>query len=67
MIAQAAQEYGLIVRDQTHHAIGLYAENPIPLGKNPYYSHGVPAPPALSKGNGRTRCSLASRGAASKC
>ena len=36
MIARAAQEYGLIVRDQTHHAIGLYAENPLPLGKNPY-------------------------------
>jgi hypothetical protein len=44
MIARAAQEYGLIVRDQTHYAIGLYAENPLPLGKNPYYSHGVPAP-----------------------
>ena len=44
MIARAAQEYGLIVRDQTHHAIGLYAENPLPLGKNPYYTHGVPAP-----------------------
>jgi len=44
MIARAAQNYGLIVRDQTHHAIGLYAENPLPLGKNPYYSHGVPAP-----------------------
>ena len=44
MIAQAAQKYGLIVRDQTHHAIGLYAENPIPLGKNPYYNNGVPSP-----------------------
>ena len=44
MIARAAQEYGLIVRDQTHHAIGLYAEDPLPLGKNPYYTHGVPAP-----------------------
>ena len=43
MIAQAAQKYGLIVRDQTHHAIGLYAENPIPLGKNPYYDNGVPS------------------------
>jgi hypothetical protein len=43
MIAQAAQKYGIIVRDQTHHAIGLFAENPIPLGANPYYtSSGVP-------------------------
>ena len=45
MIAQAAQRYGMIVRDQTHHAIGLYAENPIPLGTNPYYtSSGTPSP-----------------------
>ena len=43
MIAQAAQKYGMIVRDQTHQAIGLYAENPIPLGTNPYYtSSGTP-------------------------
>jgi hypothetical protein len=44
MIAQAAQRYGMIVRDQTHHAIGLYAENPIPLGSNPYYTSGTPNP-----------------------
>jgi hypothetical protein len=44
MIAQAVQRYGMIVRDQTHHAIGLYAENPIPLGSNPYYTSGTPNP-----------------------
>lgn len=44
MIARAAQKYGMIVRDQTHDAIGLFAENPIPLGTNPYYtSSGTPA------------------------
>jgi hypothetical protein len=44
MIAQAAQKYGMIVRDQTHYAIGLFAENPIPLGTNPYYtSSGTPS------------------------
>jgi hypothetical protein len=44
MIAQAVQRYGMIVRDQTHQAIGLYAENPIPLGSNPYYTSGTPNP-----------------------
>ena len=45
MIAQAAQKYGMIVRDQTHWAIGLFAENPIPLDTNPYYtSSGTPSP-----------------------
>jgi hypothetical protein len=44
MIAQAAQRYGMIVRDQTHHAIGLYAENPLPLGSSPYYTSGTPNP-----------------------
>jgi hypothetical protein len=45
MIAQAAQTYGLIVTDQTHYAIGLFAENPISSGTNPYYtSSGTPSP-----------------------
>lgn len=35
-MALAAQRYGMIVRDQTHHAIGFYAEDPTPTGKNPY-------------------------------
>ena len=36
MLAEAAQRYGLIVRDQTHHAIGLYFQDPASVGGNPY-------------------------------
>ena len=36
MIADAAQRYGLVVRDQTHHAISLFGEDPSPRGRNPY-------------------------------
>jgi hypothetical protein len=36
MIAVAAQRYGIIVRDKSLHAIGFYAEDPSPLGTNPY-------------------------------
>jgi hypothetical protein len=36
MMAEAAQRYGIIVRDKTLHAIGFYAEDPTPLGTNPY-------------------------------
>lgn len=35
-IALAAQRYGMIVRDQTHHSIGFFAEDPAPTGGNPY-------------------------------
>ena len=35
-MAEAAQRYGIIVRDKTLHAIGFYAEDPTPLGTNPY-------------------------------
>jgi hypothetical protein len=35
-MAEAAQRYGIIVRDKTMHAIGFYAEDPTPLGTNPY-------------------------------
>jgi hypothetical protein len=35
-LALAAQRYGMIVRDQTRHAIGFYAEDPAPTGANPY-------------------------------
>jgi hypothetical protein len=35
-MAEAAQRYGIIVRDRTHHAIGFFAEDPTPLGTNPY-------------------------------
>jgi hypothetical protein len=36
MIARAAQRYGMIVVDQTGHAVSLGAEDPTPTGKNPY-------------------------------
>jgi hypothetical protein len=36
MIARAAQRYGMIVRDQTGQAVGLFAENWTPYGANPY-------------------------------
>jgi hypothetical protein len=36
MLAEAAQRYGLIVRDRTHHAVGLYAEDPTRTGTDPY-------------------------------
>jgi hypothetical protein len=40
MIAVAAQQYGMIVRDQTGHAISLFAENPGPASPSPYYAPG---------------------------
>ena len=36
IMAKAAQRYGIIVRDKTLHAIGFFAEDPSPLGTNPY-------------------------------
>lgn len=36
MLATAAQRYGMVVRDQTHHAVGLYFQDPTPLGRNAY-------------------------------
>jgi hypothetical protein len=45
-MALAAQRYGMIVRDQTHHAIGFYAEDPTPTGSDPYpmlMQHETPA------------------------
>jgi hypothetical protein len=36
VMALAAQRYGMIVRDQTHHAIGFYGEDPTPTGTDPY-------------------------------
>jgi hypothetical protein len=35
-IAAAAQRYGIIIRDRTHHATAFYAEDPAPLGRDPY-------------------------------
>jgi hypothetical protein len=36
MMAKAAQRYGIIVRDQTGHAISFFAENPAQYVTNPY-------------------------------
>ena len=36
MMAEAVQRYGMIVRDQTAHALAFYAEDPTPSGSNPY-------------------------------
>jgi hypothetical protein len=36
MLAEAAQRYGIVVRDQTGHAISFFAENTTPSGTNPY-------------------------------
>lgn len=35
-MAEAAQRYGIIVRDKTLHGIAFYAEDPSPLTTNPY-------------------------------
>jgi hypothetical protein len=41
VLAEAAQRYGMIVRDQSG-AVNFYAQDPTPLGKNPYYGpHGL--------------------------
>ena len=41
ILAEAAQRYGMIVRDQSG-AVSLYAQDPTPLGTNPYYgAHGL--------------------------
>jgi hypothetical protein len=36
MMAKAAQRYGIIVRDQTGHAVSFFAENPAQYGTRPY-------------------------------
>ncbi len=42
MMAKAAQRYGIIVRDQTHAAIGFYAQDPVHAKRDPYYGrHGL--------------------------
>jgi O-antigen/teichoic acid export membrane protein len=37
MIAEAAQRYGIVVRDQTHYGITFYAEDPTQYGGNKLY------------------------------
>ena len=36
MMAEAAQRYGMIVRDQTGWAVAVFGEDPTPTGTNPY-------------------------------
>ena len=52
-MAVAAQRYGMIVRDQTGHAISFFAENPAPHGTNPYTLaggfYGGPDPSAVMR------------------
>jgi hypothetical protein len=40
MLAEAAQRYGIVVRDGTHHATAFYAEDPAPTGSDPYRGAG---------------------------
>ena len=42
MLADAAQRYGLIVRDRTHHAVGFYAEDPTPHRHRPVFGRRRP-------------------------
>jgi hypothetical protein len=37
IMARAAQRYGMIVRDQTHVAVGFFAQDPVHFKKDPYY------------------------------
>jgi hypothetical protein len=41
MMAQAAQKYGMIVRDQTHEGISFFIQDPASTGSNPFYVNGV--------------------------
>lgn len=36
VIAEAAQRYGIVIRDRTNHATAFYAEDPSPTGTDPY-------------------------------
>jgi hypothetical protein len=40
MLAEAAQRYGMIVRDRTKHATTFFAEDPTPTGQDPYRGPG---------------------------
>lgn len=39
-LAEAAQQYGLVVRDVTHHAVSFFAENWVTVGSNVYRAPG---------------------------
>ena len=40
MLAEAAQRYGIVVRDRTNKATGFFAEDPTPTGTDPYRDAG---------------------------
>ena len=40
MLAEAAQRYGIVVRDRTHHAVAFFGEDPTPTGSDPYRGPG---------------------------
>ena len=42
MMAEAAQKYGIIVRNQTHWDIAFWIQDPAPTGDNPFYTNGAP-------------------------
>lgn len=42
MMAEAAQKYGMIVRDQTHWDIDFWIQSPPPAEANLFYSNGAP-------------------------
>ena len=44
MMAKAAQKYGMIVRDQTHWAIGFWIEKPESTSTSQFYLNNVPRP-----------------------
>jgi hypothetical protein len=44
MMAQAAQKYGMIVRDQTHEGISFFIQDPASTGSDPFYVGGVSQP-----------------------
>ena len=46
MIAEAAQRYGLVVRDQTGNGISLFGEDPSPRPRNPYRRYFLGRTPA---------------------
>jgi hypothetical protein len=52
MMAVAVQRYGMVVRDQTHHAVGFFIEDPRPSGSIPlfYGSNGLPSPTGFFEG-----------------
>jgi hypothetical protein len=43
LIARAAQQYGMIVRDQTGEGIDFFVQDTVPIGDDPFYANGAPS------------------------